>query len=148
MVNRVVPKESVTTAADREWDADLGVLLVQRDDRAFLIEQAVLVLAEAVEALALVRLEGRLEAPRIARRRAKVSRRRPREVAARLGEQLLAGLGVQEADLQLVLRLSVRMNDAHLDPQPAIGQRGEAFADVDALSALAGREQSRQRVVA
>ena len=48
----VVPQEAVAQAGDIEGDADLGVALLQVDHAALVIQQAVLVLAQAKDALA------------------------------------------------------------------------------------------------
>ena len=52
----VVPEEPVAFAREQERDGDLGVPLDEVDDAALLVEPPVLVLAEAVEVLAVPRL--------------------------------------------------------------------------------------------
>ena len=58
---RVVPEEAVALAREQERDADLGVALDEVDDAALLVEPPVLMLAEAVEVLAVGRLEAHFE---------------------------------------------------------------------------------------
>ena len=95
---RVVPEQAVAEVGDEERDADLGVALHELDDGALLVEQAVLVLAEPVEALPVPGVEQHLEVVRAAAGRDVPAGRRPGEVRRRLGQQLTA-IGAEETQL-------------------------------------------------
>jgi hypothetical protein len=86
----VVPQEAVATAGQQERDGHLGVALDQLDDRALLVEPAVLVLAEPVEPLPVTRLEPHLEPVHAPGRGPVPARRRPGKVRGQLGQELVA----------------------------------------------------------
>ena len=111
---RMVPEQAVSEVGHQERDADLGVALHQLDDGALLVEPAVLVLAEPVEALPVPGVEQHLEVVRAAAGRGVPARRRPGEVRRRLGQQLTA-VGAEETQLS---------RSGHLGGQPAVGDRG------------------------
>ena len=117
----VVPEQAVSEVGDEERDADLGVALHQFDDGALLVEPAVLVLAEPVEALPVPGVEQHLEVVRATAGRGVPARRRPGEVGRRLGEQLTA-IGAEETQLP---------RSGNLGGQPAVGDRGLAGRDLD-----------------
>ena len=95
---RVVPEQAVPEVRDEERDADLGVALHELDDGALLVEQAMLVLAEPVEALTVPGVEQHLEVVRTTPGRGVPPGRRPGEVRRRLREQL-AAIGAEETQL-------------------------------------------------
>jgi hypothetical protein len=104
-----------------EGDGHLGVALDQLDDRALLVEQAVLVLAEPVAALPLASGEKHLELVHASAYGLVPARRRPGEVRRRLGQELFAGRA-GEPEL-------ARGGD--LAGQAAVGDAGRADSDLD-----------------
>src|SRR5512136_1409739 len=63
---RIVPEETIAAARQQEGNADLGIALHELNDRALLVEQAMLVLAHAIETLTVLRLEAGLDPVEIA----------------------------------------------------------------------------------
>ena len=119
--------------------ADLGVPLDEVDDAALLVEPPVLVLAEAVEVLALDRLEAHLDLERTSRQIGVAARRHGQAVDGLLAQQLRAGGDVPE-------RQRSRRGRAHLDL--AVPKRGSVSGDGDArLARVAVRGVSRAPTV-
>jgi hypothetical protein len=134
----VVPQQAVAAAGEQERDGHLGVALDQLDDRALLVEPAVLVLAEPVEALPVAGLEGHLEPVHAAARGLVAARRRPGEVRGGLGQDLVAGRA-QEPELP---------RGGDLGGQPAVGDEGRVRPDLDGHGDRLGRKQRSGQIVA
>ena len=128
----VVPQQAVAPAGDQERDRHLGVALRQLDDGALLVEPAVLVLAQAVEALVVMRLEQHLEVVGAAAVGLVAPGRRAGEVRGGLGQQLDA---VRAQEVQLAGR-------GDLGHQPAVGDPASLGGNLDT-----GRAVARRRLV-
>jgi len=111
----IIPQEAITQAGDVERNANLGVALLQVDHRALVIQQAVLVLAQAVNALARRGAKGDLHARQVAALRAIPAGRRLVENRLRFLEQHRAGEGVVEVQRAICPQLGAQL---------AIGQHG------------------------
>ena len=135
---RVVPQEAIATGRQGEGDRHLGISLLQVDHRALLVEEAVPVLAEAVEALAGVGRQAQLCAGEVALQRL--------ELAAGRVEHRRFRAPVDLFDERLGLALAVKahaavVGDARLEA-PAAHHRAVA-ADLDrALGAALGHQRS------
>jgi hypothetical protein len=118
----VVPQKRVAPVGGQHRDGDLGVALHQVEDGALLVQQAVLVLAEPVQPLALVRREALLQAVVAVAGGGVEAGARPPEVGSLLCQQLRPGVGAQEADQAL---------GVHLGGDRADGEGRQARADLD-----------------
>ena len=96
---RVVPEEAIAAARHEEGDAHLGVALHQVEHDALLVQPAVGVLAQAEEPLALIGGEALLDVLIAVAGGGEVAGAWPPEVDRLLGEQLVAGVALHEADM-------------------------------------------------
>ncbi len=150
---RRVPQQAVAAVGDQQRDGDLGVALHQVDHGALLVQQAVGVLAEAVEPLAGIGAEPLLEPVVAVARRGGEARSGPPEVGGLLGEQLGAVLGADErqragrrAELRGEAAFGVRVDP---DGQPAVDEGRVVLGDLDLHVAAVrpGVEQRPRQVV-
>jgi len=128
---RAIPEEAIAPAADDPGNVDLAIALQQFEHAALLVEQPMLALTHAVEALVLSGLEGGLDPPAMVCQSRVVARPGPLEMGALFGEQLAAGGPLDEAQLQFLPRLSVRKHDRDLATQVAVRHASIAALDVD-----------------
>ena len=137
--SRVVPKEAVAPAGQQERDGDLGVALDQVNDAALLIELAVLMLAQAVEPLAVVRRKTRFEVEEIASSGGEGARWGPDEMAWRFAQEL--GRRTRGEECQLAVGREPRFD-------ATIADNGLRLADLDDRLARAGLEQRAGQIMA
>ena len=125
-----VPEEAIASTGERERHGDLGVALDELDDGALLVEQTVLVLAEPVEALPAVPVEGDLTRVEIPSRPAIAPLRRRREVRDALGEQRLP-VRPQEAHERREVREPLLRVVVDLDDEIAVAHPRPVAPDLD-----------------
>ncbi len=123
----VVPQQAVAAAGHQDRDRHLGVALDQLDDRALLVQPAVLVLAQAVEALVVVGVEQQLEVVGAAAVGPVAPHGRAGEMGSHLGQQL-AAVGPEVGDLA---------GGGDFGGEVAVGDPGVLGRDLD-LSGRAG----------
>ena len=139
-----VPQKAVAPAGEGERHRDLGVALDEVDDGALLVQQAVLVLAEPVEALFRVGVERGLAAEEVASAQPEAPPGRGAEVGNALGEQLRA-VRPEEADQGRERDEPVIVVVDHLDDEVAVAHPRPAVGDLDLDLADRGVEQGAAR---
>jgi hypothetical protein len=132
---RVVPQQPVAARGVQERDAGHRVPLHQVDHQAFLVQPAVLMLAQAVDPLTVVPLELLLQTVGAVAERGVHPRARVAGVRPLLGEQFTAGGGVEETDPAAGVRL---------DGDPAVDQTGGPVGQHGRLGSGRGRRRRLQ----
>ena len=128
--SRHVPQEPVTSAGKSERHRDFGIALDEVDDRPLLVQQAVLVLAEPVEALRRVGVERDLTAEEVASAAAVTPLGGRREMGKALAEELLA-VGPEETHERRERDEPVLGVVAHLDDEVTVAHPRPVIADLD-----------------